>query len=94
MKTNIIRNLFVSAAVAFGCFSADCAEFTGKLYWAAFYNDTGYEIYSAHLDEWNSGESRFEECRFDEYMKVNGVKYPQRDYTANWKEFFSCRGET
>lgn len=88
MRYGIVKTLLACAAVAYGCFSAYCAEFTGKLYWAASYNDTGYEIYSTHLDEWNSGESRFEECRFDEYMKVNGVKYPQRDYSANFKEFF------
>ena len=76
-----LRMSFVCASAGFVCATACGAEFMGELYWAAWYSDSGYELYSTHVDEWNG------EQRFDEYMEVDGVKYPQRNYSANWKEF-------
>ena len=80
-EKHLIRSA-VAALVGIVCMTASCAEFVGELYWAKWNSkyDCGFGLHGR--EKWDGGERGF-----DEYMEVDGVKYPERSYSAAWKDF-------
>ena len=80
-EKHLIRSA-VAALVGIVCMTASCAEFVGELYQAEWYSKTDCGFWLPNKEEWDAGDQRF-----DEYMEVDGVKYPERSYSAAWKDF-------
>ena len=80
-ESRIIKSA-VAALVGIACMTANCAEFLGELYEAEWFSKTDCGFYLPTKVAWDVGDRLF-----DEYMVVDGVKYPEREYSAAWKNF-------
>lgn len=80
-ESRIIKSA-VAALVGIACMTANCAEFLGELYEAEWFSKTDCGFYLPTKVKWDVGDRLF-----DEYMVVDGVKYPEREYSAAWKNF-------
>ena len=81
MKDSFKKTL-IGMLASIACMTASCAEFIGELYQAEWFNTYECGFWCPDKNEWDEGQGSF-----DEYMEVDGVKYPERSYSVTWKDF-------